>query len=270
MIQIPRFLKGAKRAIAATLLSGMLFFILPVSSWAANTKIPIGASEFPPFYYLEGDQLVGAAVEISDAVFTRMGYQPQFFFYPSKRLQKLTKYGDLAAAMLFTHSEERARHFLYTKPIARISDVFYKRQDSEISWQALEDLKPYVVGVSAYNYAPVFLKAMKDELFKVDLITSKTPEIQHLKKLAAGRVDLVICEINVCNHIIRKRAPQLDTLDHIDRPIGPIRDFMLVISKKWPNAIQLQERFNAELAELVADGGYRKTLDKYGIIGSWE
>ncbi len=231
--------------------------------------LPLATFEFPPYNYLENGEIVGAGTEIVSQLVRRMGYEPVIEHYPWKRTKILVAEGRAAGIFTFTENAWRHEKYHITDPIGTIFDVFFKRKESDITWRTMDDLKDRIIGATdGYNYAPVFLQPMKNGQLQVDLIASQKPEIQHLKKLAKGRVDLVICEINLCGHIIRKNPRQFRGIDHIDKKIGPVRNFYVGFSRKWPNGQQLAERFNRELARFTREGGLKRIHQKYGIVSN--
>jgi polar amino acid transport system substrate-binding protein len=233
----------------------------------AEGNIPFVTVEFPPFGFSEGEEISGAGTEIVKAVATRMGYTPTFTIYPTKRAQFEAAKGEFAAIFLLTKSEKRLEAFYYTDPLCDIRDVFYKLKTSDINWDTFEDLAGYRVGATGgYNYAPVFLKAIEEKKFAVDMVTGNLPELRHLQKLTGRKIDMFICEVSVCQHIIKHQSPEFDAVDFINKSIGPIRTFHVAFSKKYPDAEKLRDQFNRELGELVKAGVVQAILQEYNVI----
>ncbi|MBF0369780.1 MAG: transporter substrate-binding domain-containing protein [Magnetococcales bacterium] len=229
-------------------------------------ELPIGTFEFPPYNYTENGMVTGAGTEIFTEVLRRMGYRAKITRYPWKRTQAMAERGEIAGMFTFTSNPQRAAVNHITEPLGVIYDVFFKRRADAIHWEKIDDLKGHIIGATdGYNYAPVFLNPLKSGELKVDLIASQHPELVHLKKLAAGHIDLAICEISLCGHIIRKSTPQFDAIDYIDHKIGPIRTFHAGFSKKWPGSKELHARFNEELGQFAREGGRKKIHQKYHL-----
>lgn len=260
---MPRLLRAI--VIVAVLVSG-----LSGLAARAGEALPIVTVEFPPFGYTDpSGKIRGASTEIVEEVVRRMGFEPKVESVPTKRAFLLASEGTYAAFFTITKSKPRLEKLIYTDPVADIADVFFKRKTDPITWASLADLSDKIVGATdGYNYAPVFLTAMRDGTLKTDMIASNSPELQHLRKLALGRIDLMICERSVCNHLLRTHDPKFSGLDHIDRNIGPVRTFHVGFSKKWPGAADLVKRFNAALAAMWAEGKIQEIHQRYGIISS--
>lgn len=233
----------------------------------ADEELPFVTVDFPPFGFSEGEEITGAGTEIIKVVTTRMGYTPTFSIYPTKRAQFEAAKGKFAGLFMLTKSTKRLEAFYYANPLCDIRDVFYKLKTSEINWNNLEDLSGYRVGATGgYNYASVFLKAIEEKKIRADLVTGNQPELRHLQKLTARKIDMFICEISVCQHIIQERSPEFDAVDFINKPIGPIRTFHVVFSKNYPGAEKLRDHFNKELAKLVETGVVQNILKKHNVI----
>ena len=239
--------------------------------WAAEPELPIGVAEFPPFKYTAPNgTIVGADTEIVEQVIQRMGYRPKIAMQPWKRVQEAGMRGQFAAIYSFTKNPERERHFYFTDPLSTVKDVFYKLKTSPITWSSLDDLQHLTIGASdGYNYAPVFMDAIKQQRFhKVQLVTGEVPELQLLRMLLLKRIDLFICEVSVCQYLIQTHAPELDGVDFIDKAIGPVRTFHLGFSKNWPQAEQLVKEFNTALARFVTEGHRQRIFEKYRIMSN--
>ena len=233
----------------------------------AAEPLKFATLEFPPHNFTQEGKVIGTSVDIVREVIQRMGHEVKIKSYPSKRGQSMAEAGKVTGFFALTKSEYRLKHYWYSTPITSIADVFFKRRDEKISWKQLADLEKYMVGATdGYNYAPVFLNAMRDGLFKTAKIASSTPEIQHLRKLVRKRIDLVICEINLCNHIINNRAPEFDKVDFIAKAIGPVRTFHVVFSKKWPESRQLRDHFDRVFKQVSSEGFIEKIYKKYNFV----
>ncbi|MBF0381115.1 MAG: transporter substrate-binding domain-containing protein [Magnetococcales bacterium] len=231
------------------------------------TPLPLATVEFPPFHYKTGSEVTGFLTQIVKITFKRIGYDAKIDIYPSKRGKNLAERGEIAGIFAFTKNQDRLNKYHFTLPLGHVRDVFFKRKTSDISWEKLEDLKPYIVGATAtYNYAPVFLQAIEKGVLKSEMVVSPTPEVIHLRKLVGKRIDIAICEITLCNFIINNNNKEFNTLDYINKEIGDVRTFHLGISRKWSGGEELTRKFNAALLELEKEGVIAQIYDSFGIV----
>ena len=233
-----------------------------------DNVLPMVTVEFPPFAFADSrGYATGASTQVVAEALAQMGYRSFIDILPTKRAQQMTIKGAYSALFPLTKSAKRESYCLLSDPISYIVDVFFKRKSDAISWERLDDLERHIVGATdGYNYANVFLDAVRRNVIKVDLIASRSPELQHLKKLVNSRIDLAICERSVCTHLLNAHRPEFDSLDFIPKPIGPIRSFRVCFSRKWPGAIHLVSQFNRALERMRVEGKFKAIMDRYGII----
>ena len=246
---------------------GTVVFLLSFTNTSvAQDVLPVGVSIFPPFKYMEDGKHVGSDTEIVVSVLNQMGYKAEISAHPWKRIQAEALAGKYALIYSLTKNKEREQYFYFSNPVSAIRDVFFKRLDSDIKWNTLEDLQHLMVSASeGYNYDESFNQAARNNRFKVNWVLGDQPESTHLKLLQAGRVDVAICEVNVCQFLLRTRPNEFNNIDFINQSIGPARTFHVGFSKQWPNSDKLVEQFNKTLGEFIATGKRDEILTRYGI-----
>nr|WP_255490737.1 transporter substrate-binding domain-containing protein [Spartinivicinus marinus] len=223
-------------------------------------------ANFPPVNYVDQQgNMHGISYEIITGVVSDMGYQPNVRTLPWKRAYHTAAQGKAAILFTFTQNEQRKREFYFTDMILPIADVFFKKKSKQIQWETLADLANYRIGYTdGYNYHSSFLRAIANKAF----IARKSPalehpELQHLKNLYNDRIDLIICEVNVCLFHLRNNPEWQAVIDYIPKPIGPIRSFHAGISKAWPNSEKLLKQFNAAYRNFKKQGKRKAILTKY-------
>lgn len=244
----------------------------PAALAQTGKKLPIAIENFPPFEFEHNGKIIGFDTEIVGQVLERLGYIPDIKVLPWARAQHYAKSGKISALYSLTISPERKQFYYFSDPLSTVKDVFFKLKDKNISWKTMGDLKEYRIGISrGYTYAPVFMKALENRTFPiVDVVGGESPELRQLRKIKAGRTDLCIGEISVCQYLIKAHAPEFGMIDYIDQPIGEIRSYHIGFSKKWPKSEELVRKFNAELAKFVAEGRRRSIFQKYGVSSHLE
>lgn len=244
----------ARKLLLITLL------LIPLSSVAQEPVIDIATSEYPPYEYLENNEIVGIDTDIVRQVLQHMGYTPRIYMLPWARAEAGTRSGTYDMLYSLTYSESRAEHYYFTDPMNTAEDVFFKRADKDLDWESLDDLSGLKFGLSsAYSYAPVFMDWLRSGKGRVTMISHEQPELTGLRMVALGRIDLFICEKTVCDFILEKHQqafPSLKTVDSIDRTIGPSRGFRAAFSRQHPEGEKLRDEFNAALDELELGVGH--------------
>ncbi|WP_163836121.1 substrate-binding periplasmic protein [Spartinivicinus ruber] len=243
----------------------MIVFLTYQTSLAEN-RLPVLFANFPPFNYVDQQgKMHGISYDIVTTVVAEMNYQPHVRMLPWKRAYLTAAKGEAAILFTFTQNEKRKQDFFFTDEIIPIADVFFKKKQLKTKWEKLSDLANYRIGYTdGYNYHSSFLKAITNKEFIARKIAaSDRPELQHLKNLYNSRVNLVICEINVCLFHLKNNPKWQNNIDYIPKSIGPIRSFHAGVSKAWPNAKVLLDKFNAVYINLKKQGKYKAILKKY-------
>lgn len=193
----------------------------------------------------------GVFTEVVSAVLTQAGFAPSYYFYPWKRAELEAKQGVAFAVFPYIKTAERAKDFYFSDPIIPTTGRFFylkSRFPKSIDYQDLSDLQPYnISGVLGYWYTDTFAAAR----LNVDYVPSDRQSIQ---KLYLKRVDLAACEELVGWALIDKLYP-----DHradfavLDKPLN--RGFLrLMVSKTYPQASEILQKFNLALAQLRDNG----------------
>ncbi len=245
----------------------LLAYILftSVYSLAEEKTIKIAITNYPPYEFKEEGKVIGLNADMVLEVFKRIGYKIEFTNYSWKRALDTTIKGETDAIMSISKSKERERYFIYSHPLVSTNNVFFKLKDTQINVSNLEELKNYVIGtVSGYIYGKNFDKINFSRLEPMQL---QDPEFQNLKKLAARRLDLVACDINVCHYLINnyKEFSQIQCINspQINKPNNLYIAFNKNNLKKLKDLVDL---FNIELEKFLAEGGREKLLKKYKLI----
>lgn len=218
----------------------------------ATEKILLASAEWEP-YISETRAGHGKFSEIVTAVFKEMGMTTEFIFAPWKRVEALVKNGEAFAGIPYSYTEERSKTADYSLPIMNSSYVFFynkKAYPNGISYSKLEDLAHYRInGVTGYWYESMFAKA------KLNMEYVTTDE-QGIVKLYFNRVDLAATDSLVGWALIKKLYPhEVSQFAMIEKPFAT-QNLHLMISKKYPNAKTITQKFNATFERMKA----QKTL----------
>ena len=248
----------------------MLFTFAPPNLFAGQKSLPLATLELPPCNYLKDGKPVGASVEFVRELFARMGYETTIRIMPFKRGKKATAEGKYAGLFTIVKSPERLKHYYYPNPITVNKNVFFKRKEDDLSWDTMEDLKDYRLGLSeGYSLPPILQAAIDMKIFRsIDTLSSQTPALLQLRKLAKKRIDFFMTEMGEGIFYKKQFAPEFDSIDFNPKPVGPVKNWYFVFSKRWPKARQLVRQFNVELEKMISEGRQKTIYGKYGIF--WE
>lgn len=232
----------------------LLSLFLPALTLADLPVLKVATSDYPPYEYLEENEVRGADTETIRKVLSEMGYHPDIRVLPWARAEASTRAGNSDMIYSLTYSKNRARHYYFTDPISQAQDVFFTLRDRDIHWQELNDLASMRIGLSAaYSYDPDFMDWLSAGNAPVTQISQESPELTGLRMVAFGRIDLFICEKSVCRYLIDQHTaehPELAKVAALPGTVGEQRSFRAAFSRRHPRGAELRDAFNRALAEI--------------------
>lgn len=213
----------------------------------ANETVVMSTTEFAPYM---GAQLShqGVLVAIATEAFKREGYTLQVRFLPWVRGLAYAKQGTVDGMVGLWHSQEREQWFAFSRSVISNKIGFYQRRDSTIVFTNLAGLKPYTIGtVRAYANPPAFDAAHLHTDEAVDDLTN-------LRKLAAGRLDLVLIDKAVAQYLIDNSPAEFQgKLKWVEPPID-ILPLYVGLSKQAPDFQKKLAALNAGMDSMQKDG----------------
>jgi len=168
-----------------------------------KNEILIATLEYPPFIYAEGDQVKGPIVDKIRNAFIKLNINPKIVIFPISRRLAMVKAGEADAYFSLKKTIERESDYLFTNvPLLQQPFVFFARSNSGINWDGkIENITKYKIGVvTKTSYGKVFDDYVKNRII-TNIEETQTFEL-NIKKLIAGRIDLVINSYDVGMYII--------------------------------------------------------------------
>ena len=251
------------RLLALSLGGLFLYFIDPSIVAAKDKNVPLilATTEWPPYEYSNGKAVVGIDVAIVLAAFERMNIPANVTLMPWARSLKNVKAGSVDAIFTLRKTPDREVFLIYpAEPISISENVFFRRIDAEYRYTKEEDLKGRLIGsVNGYDYGRDFGKSKN---FKHDVLRSY--EIG-FDKLAAGRMDFMICDRVVGVYVLNKLS--LNSKITFEPKAYSKFDMFLAFAKK-PELEDTAKKFSDVLREMHRDGSYSKIVEAASIAAS--
>lgn len=216
--------------------------------------------DYPPFYFVEGGRMRGAAVEIAQAVAGSLGHDLRFERFPWGRIQRNLGTGRIDTLILYFKTPERERDAVYT-------DISHIRESSSLFVRAEDDLRfdgdhrslagKRFGNVRGYSHGKAY------------------DHDETLRKFNAGDEEALIrlvvhrrIDIGVGNKpAILFHAQRLGLVDRI-RFLDPVVDDApnyFAFSRKRPDAADLARSFSDAVRAFMATEDYARTLQRYGF-----
>lgn len=247
-----------KRTILILLLTFMQFHIF--SDTAPVVDFYIG--EWEPFTgkYMKNGGLITAIV--SEAC-RNSGINSKFKFYPWKRAEFSVERGESFATFPYQETNERKEMYLFSETIytSSMAILYLKKRTSSIDLKHIrkEDFRNIRAGI-IYG-----TDAVKHELEKLGAVVEEVQDVsQNFKKLEENRIDIIIDDVLVIKYSIAKLYGS-DTLkfEFSDKSFGNKANYKLMVSKKYPNSVQLLTKFNAGIRTIISNGTYNRIIRDY-------
>jgi len=240
----------------------VIFLILSLSYHESGMaeSIVLSSMNYPPFY---GEEMPnkGPLIEIITQAFKLVGYDTHVVFSPWKRAILSAKKGRTVDGMVGVwHNEDRAKDFLYSKPIYPNRVGFYKHKDREIEYQSYADLanNGYTLG-SVRGY--ILPEGLKESGIKIENVTD---DIQNLKKLSLKRVDLVVIDKDFAHYALKSLPNTAQAIEWLEPTLSKLQQY-LIVSRKTRNSHKKMQDFNRGLALLKEKGEFNAIIKKHGL-----
>lgn len=166
----------------------------------AAEPLTLTTTEFPPYMSAampEG----GVLVALTRAAMRQSGTDVRVQFMPWARALNEVRSGNADGLIGAWHSREREDYLVFPDPLLNNEIGFFGRRDRTPLFSSLSDLKGLRIGtVRGYANPPSFLAADLDSEEEGD-------DFANLRKLEAGRIDLVLIDRLVAEYLIAARMP---------------------------------------------------------------
>lgn len=235
-----------------------LLLFSSIQTTAANTTVHLTLGEWKP-YISETMPEYGTFTQIVTESFALSNINVEYSFYPWKRAVYLAREGQVDGVIAIAYSKEREKDFLFNEEPILVGDrVFFHLKDFDFSWNNISDLKDIPIGGTfEYYYGDAFAKAEEEGDIQVDRVNT---DLQNLKKLLAGRINLFPITKEIGQYIIKVDLPEYsDEIIYNTKPLIST-SFYIVLSKKLKTSADIMESFNSGFTKLKQNGRYDELL----------
>ena len=214
-------------------------------------------AEFPPYEYVEGEDVVGIDVDIAQAIADKLGMELKVDNMNfDSIIPAITSGKDAIGAAGMTVTDERKKNVDFTDSYATGVQVVIVREDSKIT-----DVKDLTTK-GADNTIGVQLGTTGDIYCTSDIQDKGFGKVQQFNKgadavqaLVSGKIDCVVIDNQPAKEFVKanKGLKILDT-EYVTE------DYAIAIKK---GNDKLTEKINGALKELKDEGKVQEILDKY-------
>lgn len=227
------------------------------STYSVGGKsIKIVTEEFPPYSYSKNGQLTGVATEVVKAVLKQLKMSDEILVYPWARAYKIALNEKNVLIFGINRTSDRENLFKWVGFIASNNLAFFSlQQRNDIKVNSLNDAKKYEIGLILADFGEQYLLSKH-----FTHISAVTNDLQNLKKLLNGRIDLWLTDEHNGYYVLKEN-------DQNPKNFKIVYDFKvssglyMAFSKKTPDVIV--EEFKQALETIKANGTYTKIVQKY-------
>lgn len=222
-----------------------------------KTLIMATNAEFPPYEYMEGEDIVGIDAEMAQAVADKLGMELQIedMAFDSIITAVVSGKADVGVAGM-TVTDERKESVDFTDPYAQAVQAIIVKDDSKI--KTADDLfvkgSDWKVGVQLGTTGDIYCTD--------DLADAQSGTVEEYNKgadavqaLVAGKIDCVVID----NEPAKKFVEVNEGLKILETEYA-VEDYAIAVSK---DNSELKDKINDALKELKEDGTLQKIIDKY-------
>lgn len=226
---------------------------------SAEERIALATLEWPPYIGSSLPQQ-GYVANLARQAFGRSEIAVDLHFMPWARVVAMTKAGKFNGYLPEYFDPSLHRDFLLSQPFPGGPLGFFKRKADPITWKSLDDLLPYRIGVvRGYLNSEEFDR--RTALHK----EAAADDLTNLRKLAAGRLDLVVMDKYVGFYLLRSElADHLAEIEFM-HPVLEEKNLYLCIARNSANGQAQLEAFNRGLAAMRDDGTLAQLLQFSGF-----
>lgn len=237
----------------------LLLCVFVVALSADERKLIVVGEDWPPVEFVKDGNVVGMDVDIAKIIFDKLNIPVEFKIYPWKRAWKMVEEGQADAVFSLSRKEKREPFVYYPTEDMWVSEYvfFVKTENKKANFSSYDDAKGLKVGIIAGN-------SYHDSFFGANLTTEEAPDLEtNIKKLAAGRVDLVICDKTTGLYTAKLLGLQSKVTPYDF--IAFSKGYPVAFTKKstYPNIKEIGDKFEAELKKMKESGEYQKIVDKW-------
>ncbi|NBN63575.1 substrate-binding periplasmic protein [Pannonibacter tanglangensis] len=213
-------------------------------------EITLTTEDYKPYNFMEGDKIVGIGADQVFELMKRAGVPYKAEMMQWSRAIGLAEKDPNTCVFTASHSAERDKRFTWVEPLFVDRTILIRKAGSSVAPKTVDEAKTFRVGTQAKDYTEDLLK------------TAGFPTIdpannleQTLKKLEAGRVDLVAVSGSFYENLKKTGAAVEEAF--------VINETTLSMACNLNTDPATLEKMRAALKSMIDDGTQAAILAKY-------
>ena len=226
----------------------LTLFIASVSLPSTAETIRIATGEYPPLLS-ESLPENGPGLALIRNAFSRKGIDVEFGFFPWSRAYIMVDSGEWDASATWYKRPDREENNYFSDPLYVSEFALFYRGEQQPNWTVLADLSAFKIGATrGYSYSEEFWQLHETEALDVDIAES---DLQNLKRVTLGRVDLVLANRTVGQYLLEKHFSE-EVSSSVKQSTQALMaaPVYVIFSKSKASNIRLLSLFNEGLREI--------------------
>jgi len=234
----------------------MLVFPSPAS---ADSSLNLVANDWEPY---TGNEFAeqGLATQIVTTALHRAGYQATVTIVPWPRALGLAYTGKADGIVAIWSTRERREQILLSDTYLSNNMVLLHMHGKLGGRKTQTDLSGLHIGVGrGYDYSDQFKASTNFSLEPADRV------ILNLRKLTAGRIDMVLEDDRIARYNLLRHADEIDDAKDIEFSDTPLFVLPLYfgVNRHRPDAELIVSKFNTQLKEMQRDGTIKHMVNSF-------
>ena len=222
-------------------------------------EITVRTVDWPPFY-ASSLKNGGPITDITRQALKLKGHTMDIKFIPWKRALESVKAGDADMVLAAYDTPERRADYLFSDRYYEVSEFIIGIEGKVPStYKQVSDLKKYTFGLTT-GYA--YSKEINEKTLKHQYASA---DEQNIKKLIAGRVDLLVMNKGLFYDTLSRASSTAIKPVFLSPPLS-VNGLYNMFSKQKKHSAKLVNDFNEGLKALKASGRYNEILKDHGIL----
>ena len=207
-------------------------------------------AEFPPYEYYDGDKIVGIDAEVAALIAEKLGMELKIEDVAFDSIIPGVQAGKYDMGMAgMTVTEDRLKDVNFSDSYAKGVQVVIVKDGGTIA--SLDDVAGKKIGVQTNTTGDIY--ASGD--FGEENVVKYENGALAVEALKSGKVDCVIIDNEPAKaYVAANEGLKILETEYVEE------DYAICFAKE---NTELQEKVNAALKELIADGSVKKVVDKY-------
>ncbi len=241
--------------------------IAPYTSRAEENarKLVIAADLWCPINCDPGGRELGIGVDLTKKVFEALGYRVEYKIMPWTQALEAVRAGKIDAVVGANSTDDATLIFPKTM-IYDITDDFYVLHDDPWTFDSITSLKGKRIGIVAdYGYNATlkqFIEKNREESSIIQEAGGNEALRQNIKKLLAGRIDIVLDSKPIIDYALRKEGLESKLRWAGSMHQGPV---YIGFSPAMTQSVKRAQQFDESMKKLKERGVLEMLYSLYGM-----